>query len=414
MKSKSIISLIGGSILQWYDFALMGTLAPIIAKTFFPSADTTASLLYAFATFAVSFLLAPIGAIIFGHIGDKIGRKRVLTLTIILMTIPTALIAILPSYHQIGISAAIILVILRLAQGLTASPEFSAASIFMVESSPEHRQAFYGSLSTLGYTFGMILGGFITWQILSHFTDIRWAWRIPFVLSILGGLIVFVLRLYLFEPLPNRTTVKMPLLHAIQHSKRACLIATGAAWCQGVLAYGIFVWGITYIHIFLHLSLGTAILASTLSLLANAVLQPFCGLMADHIGKRKHLMVGLITLLILIIPVFYFIQTGTAQNILWGMLLLGTLMAFGLAPMNALAILQFRPEHRMSGFGTFFNISMAIFGGTAPLVLTALTNHSNFYLLSYFGLSILVGLACALSIKKGHNNNPIYQQTPKH
>ncbi|MDA7742142.1 MFS transporter [Francisellaceae bacterium] len=392
MKTRSIISLIGGSVLQWYDFALLGTLTPVIAQAFFPSTNEIASLLYAYATFAISFLLAPLGALLFGHIGDRLGRKRVLTLTIILMTIPTALIAVLPTYHDIGITASILLIILRLAQGLAASPEFSAASIFMVESAPKNKQAFYGSLSTLGYSLGMILGGFVTWQVYVHFAYLAWAWRIPFALSIVGGIIVFILRLYLIEPLPTRTRVKLPIANAFKHDKKACLIAAGAAWYQGVLAYGIFVWSITYLHIFKHLPLSQTILASTLCLAANAISQPFFGTLADSIGKVKHLRIGLVVALIGLVSIMILLKYSNGlTTIMIGMVLLGLIIAFALAPLNALAILQFKPEHRMSGFGVSFNIVMALIGGTTPLMLTALFHWNETLVLVYFLIAIGIG-----------------------
>lgn len=392
MKVKSIFALIGGSVMQWYDFSLMGILAPILAKVFFPSDNPIAALLYTFASFAVSFILAPIGAILFGHIGDRLGRKRVLTITIIAMTIPTALISLIPSYTQIGISAAFILVILRLAQGLSAAPEFSAASVFMVESANRNRQAFYGSLSTLGYTLGMILGGVISWQVLTHFHSVTWAWRIPFALSILGGLIVLLLRIHLLEPFVQKVRVKTPLIDAMTHNKRACLFSLGTAWYQGVFANGVFVWSITYLHVFKKWPFSSVLWVTTLSMFCTAMTQPIFGLVADNIGKRRHAIIALIVLLILMLPLIYLIKIESLPSVSIGLIVAGILMGFALAPINTMAILKFKPEHRMSGFGTFFNISIAVFGGTTPLVLTALYHWHSDLVVVYFLLAFLVGL----------------------
>ena len=403
MKFRQILAVIGGSILQWYDFALFGTLAPILVRNFFPAEHHVIALLYTFALFSVSFLLAPIGAAFFGHIGDRWGRKQVLMLTILLMTIPTVLIAILPSYHSLGFWATGLLIIFRLAQGFVASPEFSSAAVFLVESAPDNRKAFYGCLVALGYTLGLLLGGIVTATALSWFPHVTWAWRIPFAVSIIGALIVFVLRHTLLETnVFNKVKhVRLPLWHAIKTNKRACSWALGSAWVQGVLAYGCFIWGVTYCHSFVGMPLPPVLLALSAGLLVNALIQPWFGLLADIVGRRLLASIGLILMSIGLGPAFLLLRTADFPLVLLGFIVISILMAIAFSPLNALVIMRFLPSHRMSGFGTMFNIGMAVFGGTAPLILTGLlhVSHSIILPIVYLIVAVIIGIVTVIMLK---------------
>ena len=176
---------VSGTALQWYDFAIFGYFAPIIAATYFPSDNPIAAMLSAFGVFAVGYLLAPIGSIVFGLMGDRYGRKRALTLSILAMAIPTSLIALLPGYQTIGIAAPILVTLLRMIQGFVASSEFTGSAIFLVEHAKQGRKAFYGCLTSSGYSMGVILAGLMASLLTAAFMP-DWAWRLGFAVALIA------------------------------------------------------------------------------------------------------------------------------------------------------------------------------------------------------------------------------------
>ncbi len=169
-----------GNILEWYDFAVYGFFAPTIGKLFFPAADARTSLIAAFGAFAAGFLMRPFGAVLFGHIGDRIGRKKALTLSVMMMAVPTMLVGLLPTHAEIGITAAVLMILLRMVQGVSVGGEYTSSFVFLVEHAPPHRRAFFGAWSMIGATCGILLGSAVGALINSFTTDIQlqnWGWR---------------------------------------------------------------------------------------------------------------------------------------------------------------------------------------------------------------------------------------------
>jgi MHS family proline/betaine transporter-like MFS transporter len=227
--SRNTIGGIVGNILEWYDFAVFGYFAPIIGAQFFPSEDSIASTLKAFGVFAAGYLMRPVGGAIFGYFGDKIGRKRALEISVLLMAIPTTLLGILPTHAQIGSIAALLMVILRLVQGLSVGGEYTGSIAFITEIAPPHRRGLWGSLTSCGAIAGIMLGSAVA-TVAHYFLDANalasWGWRVPFILGIVVGLFGFWLREGLketdqFEKLKDSGQIQRnPLMDALTFHRR--------------------------------------------------------------------------------------------------------------------------------------------------------------------------------------------------
>ncbi|MDF1796236.1 MAG: MFS transporter [Coxiellaceae bacterium] len=399
-KQKEFIAAISGTLLQWYDFSLFGFLAPVVAKTFFNTTSPFIAILNTFAVFAVGYLLAPIGAIFFGYLGDRHGRKVALTWSILLMTIPTTVIALLPGYAQWGTLSPIVLVACRLVQGFVASAEFAGSAIFMVEHAPVHRRCFYSSLTSSSYSVGMTLGAFVCSLLVAPSMP-EWAWRLAFAFAALGAVLVLFLRSRVKETdsflqhCKTAQAVKQgPLLQAFKHNKRGILCVLGLAWFVGVVTFGSFVYMNTYLVETTSLHLSTVIRYVTYALIFDAVVEPFMAMLADRYGKKNIIWMGSALMLVLLPGIFMMLHFNNGDFVLAALLILSFCIAVAFAPVNALMTLLFEPQYRFSGFATSFNVGISLFGGTAPLVLTAIVHHTHtvWGVVAYFALAIIVGM----------------------
>lgn len=406
-KHKEVVAAVSGTLLQWYDFSLFGFLAPVIAKTFFDTNNSFVALLNTFAVFAVGYLLSPLGAIFFGYLGDRFGRKVALTWSILLMTIPTVIIAVLPGYHQWGLASPLILLLCRMIQGFVASAEFAGSAIFMVEHATAKRQCFYASLTSSAYSLGMTIGALICSWLVSHSMP-EWGWRIAFALAAVGAALVLFLRsrvaetdVFLQECVSNVQHKQAPLLEAVRDNRRAILCVLGFAWMIGVVTFGSYVFMNTYLVETTKLSLSTVIRYVTYALILDAVVEPFIAMLADRYGKRTIFSMGACLMLVLLPGIFVMLHYNNSTFILAALLLLSLCIAITFAPINALMTLLFKPRYRFSGFATAFNVGISLFGGTAPLVMLWLTHHVHMIwgMVGYYAIAIVVGLLAVTKAK---------------
>ncbi len=405
--SKALFAGVSGTALQWYDFALFGYFAPIIAATYFPNDNQFASLLSAFGVFAVGYLLAPIGSLFFGYIGDQFGRKRALTLSILAMAIPTALISVVPSYQYIGIAAPLLITLLRVIQGFVASSEFTGSAIFLVEHATPENKAFYGCLTSSAYSTGLIMAGLAASFFTASFMP-DWGWRIGFGLALIAGILIFYLRAHVaetpeYEHIAQHDKRSLPFLAALKEAPLAVVGIIGIAWLVSVMTFGTYVFTSTYLHSYFHISLGLATLIITIALAVDATLEPFIALLADKIGLLKVVRLGMVGMLLLSIPIFILLATANVVLISMGLVFMSILIAITYAPLNAYMVSLFPHQYRYSGFGVAFNVGISLFGGTTPIVMMWLVNTTNNFISPawYYMFGAIIGLVSIMICEQG-------------
>ena len=257
---KKLMSVPLGTILQWYDFSLYGSVAVIIAKQFFPPQFD--GLITTYLIFCVSFILSPLGALFIGLIGDKFGRKKALNLSILLMTISTFSIAILPGFNYLGIYSTFLLIFFRLLQGVASGVEFTNSAIYLVESAPSFK-TLIGCLTSSAYSIGSLLGTLMVYIFINNLFP-SWGWRIPFAFSIITAALICYIRKNLiettvFNQIKQQKLFSQMVLEIIKENRRSVLTTLGLSLTLGILTYGTFVWLISYLHAFLHFSFPQAI-----------------------------------------------------------------------------------------------------------------------------------------------------------
>lgn len=395
---KAMLAGISGTALQWYDFAIFGYFAPIIAATYFPNDNPIASLLHVFGVVAVGYFLAPFGSLFFGYIGDRYGRKRALTWSILAMAIPTSMISVLPGFKTIGIAAPILITLLRVIQGFVASSEFTGSAVFLVEHASPGRKAFYGCLTSSAYSTGVIFSGLAASLFTASFMP-DWGWRLGFALALIAGLLILYFRINVSEtPVYQKIHAgekpKRPFVEAVKEVPYSVLGVIGLGCLIGIMTFGTYVFIASYLHSYFNLSLSTATLITTLALAVDAVLEPFMAILADKVGHLRVMTIGIVLMLCFSFPLFYLLAFGNLALVAFGMVLMSVFIATAFAPMNAYMVELFPEACRYSGFGVAFHIGISLFGSTAPLVLMWLVNKTGNFTAPayYYVLGALIGL----------------------
>ena len=281
INKKIIRAGIIGNVMEWYDFAIYGYFALIIGKLYFPSSSASTSVIAAFGAFAAGFLMRPIGSLIFGNIGDKLGRKRALLISVLMMAIPTFLIGLLPVHEQIGITAPILLVILRMLQGLSVGGEYTTSVVFLVENSPDGRRGFMASWSGWGAVAGILLGSAIASLITTLLTPVQlasWGWRLPFLIGIIIAFVGFYIRRHLpdISPVSNQEKPTSPIREAFTHEWRSLLKIAGLNLVNAVAFYMIFVYATTWLQQTEHITASKTLDINSITMAYNANLYSSC------------------------------------------------------------------------------------------------------------------------------------------
>jgi MHS family proline/betaine transporter-like MFS transporter len=374
-----------GNALEWYDFSLFGYFAPVISSQFFPLTDPRAALLNTFGVFAAGFLMRPIGAILFGHLGDRMGRKWALGLSVLLMAVPTALVGLLPTYHQIGLIAPILLLLVRLLQGLSVGGEYVGSMSYLAESAPPGRRGFHSSWCNVSGGVGGLVGSAlaaVVTRVLTPEQVADWGWRLPFFLSIPGGVVSWWLRQSIAES-PCFTEVsqagevaRVPLRDSLRSDRAAYLTIAGLSLLASIGWYLPWVWLVTWLDDVNQPALPQweALTSSTLAGAVLIVLTPLAGALSDRLGRRPVLLAGSVGYLLLSYPLFVWMSQGTFLAALSGQLVSAVLTAlYGGASLAAFVEL-FPTRTRYTGLGLSYNLAVAVCGGTTPLVATWLVN----------------------------------------
>jgi MFS family permease len=383
-KRASLAALIG-TVLEWYDFIVYGTAAAIILNTlFFPSDDPLVGTLAAFATYAVGFLARPLGGLVLGRLGDRVGRRSVLVLTLFLMGAATTAIGLLPSYEQVGVLAPILLVLLRLVQGFGAGGEYAGAVVLSVEHADPRRRGLAGSAAPLGFAVATLLGNgvFFLFLLLPPEQFAAWGWRVPFLLGAACVLVGWVIRRRVEEPpafaqaqAEGATSTPAPggVFAAIRRHPRSTLIVIGSRMGENGFAYLLPVFGVAYVSTTLGLGRTLALWAVMAASAVQVVAIPLCGLLSDHIGRKPVYAAGTIASLVWLVPFFLLTDTGaTAWVVLAFVVGLGICYPAMLAPQAAWYAELFDTEFRLSGFAFSRELGSLLAGGLAPFIATAL------------------------------------------
>lgn len=375
-------ALVGGSVgvlVHWYEWAVYAYLASTLAAVFFPEADATAGLLSTFAVFAVSFAMRPLGAFIFGHLGDRLGRKPTLTVVIILMTVATVVLGLLPGYGVIGIWAPILLLVCRLAQGLAAGGEFGSAAAYLAEFSPPRRRGFAVSFMEVGSLLGFLLASLVVVALntlLPADAVAEWAWRIPFLLTAPLGLIGLYIRSKLedtpqFQQLEADAELpRSPVAEVLRHNRRQLFQAAGIQILMNVTFYVVLVYLLTYQESQLGFTAGEAATFSTVGSIVAMLLVPTFGALSDRIGRRRVLATGAVLTLVAAAPCFLLMRGGGVAGALVATALLAALLALSLGVHASPGSELFPTRTRQSGLSISYSVTAALFVGTVPYVLT--------------------------------------------
>ncbi|MEY8039082.1 MFS transporter [Saccharopolyspora cebuensis] len=375
-----------GNLVEWFDYAVYGYLATTIAVVFFPATSPTAGLLATFGVFALSFVVRPVGGIFWGYFGDRFGRRSALSLSILIMSVATFVIALLPGYAQVGVLAPVLLLVVRTVQGFSAAGEYAGAAAFLFEYAPRHRRGLHTSVVPASTAAGLLLGSVVVTVLTSTLPPEAvesWGWRVPFLLAAPLGLIGRYIRTKLedtpeFRVLAERESVaRTPLKETFAHNKRAIVVAFGATCLNAVGFYTLLSYMPTYLTTELHLDESDAFLSTTIALVGYIGAVFAMGRLADVVGRRAMLAAAGILFAVLAVPVFLLLGPGGLVGITLVQLALGTVLTLNDAALPAYLAELFPTRVRYSGFAFSFNTANAVFGGTAPFVATALIHGSG-------------------------------------
>ncbi|MBY8887957.1 glycine betaine/L-proline transporter ProP [Streptomyces sp. PTM05] len=383
-----------GNAMEWFDFGIYSYLAATLGHVFFPSGSNTTSLLSSFATFAVAFLVRPLGGTFFGPLGDRIGRKTVLAVTMIMMAIGTFAIGLIPSYAAIGFWSPALLILFRLIQGFSTGGEYGGASTFIAEYAPDKRRGFFGSFLEFGTLAGYVgAAGLVTFltAVLSDDAMTSWGWRLPFLVAGPLGAVGLYLRLKLDEtPAFQRLENDAPPVKATEAAQGVETLPKGEfraifveQWprlllCVALVAaynvtdYMLLSYMPTYLSDELDYSATHGLLVLLLVMVAMMCLINQVGRLNDRFGRKPLLMAGMLGFLVLSAPAFLLVRQGSIIAIVAGMLMLGLSLLCLLGTMSAALPALFPTQTRYGALSIGYNVSTSLFGGTTPLVITAL------------------------------------------
>lgn len=371
-----------GNILEWYDFAVYGYFAATIGRHFFPSEDPASSLIAAFGVFAAGFLMRPLGGVVFGHIGDLVGRKSALTLSVLAMAIPTFLIGILPGHATLGFAAPVLLVILRMIQGLSVGGEYTTSIVFLVEGAGRNHRGFTGSWSGFGAIGGILLGSAVGAFVAVTFSQeevARWAWRLPFLVGLFVGLAGLYVRRHIpdvHQPGKARSG-RSPVWEALKSEWRSILRIALLNVINGAGFYIAFVFLVTYMQIVGGLRESEALEINTLNMLFLLLVIPMSGWLSDRIGRKPLLVAGIAGLLLFSWPFFWALHQ---QSVAWNFFgQLGFSIFIGLyGGALPVAMVEATPRAvRCSAICIGYNLVVGILGGMTPMVATWLIQKTH-------------------------------------
>ncbi|MQA81294.1 MAG: MFS transporter [Streptosporangiales bacterium] len=417
IRQVAAASLIG-TVVEWYDFFLYGTMAALVFnKQFFPTFDPLVGTLVAFATFAAGFITRPLGGVVFGHLGDRLGRKKMLVITMMIMGLSTFGMGLLPTYAQIGVAAPLVLLLLRMLQGIGLGGEWGGAILLCVEHAPRNRRGWFSSWPQLGVPVGLLLAT-LSVSAVSSFGDNALAeggWRIPFLISIVLVVIGLFIRLRISEPpafqrlKENDDRARVPLFEVIRKHPRITLLGMGARISESVTfnVYNAFL--VTYTVEVLKLKQHIVLDSLVIAAIVGFAVVLLAGRLSDRIGRRPVFMAGAILAAVSAFPIFALVDTATPALIALAVVVGWGIAACGMyGPEGALFAEIFPTRVRYSGMSVVYQIGVLPSGAIAPLVCTALVTQfsgSSWPVAVYVVAMALISIVSLIFLPETHKHS---------
>jgi MHS family proline/betaine transporter-like MFS transporter len=408
-----------GNVVEWYDFALYGYLAGVIAPVFFPSDSPTAGLIATYGIFAAGFVMRPLGAAVFGWFGDRYGRARTMQISVALMAIPTLLLGLLPSYAQAGILAPMLLVLVRLLQGLSVGGEFSSSATYLVETAPKNKRGLTGSWANIGSMSGSLLGVGAAAATTSFFDTEslqNWAWRLPFLGGALLGCSAIWIRRNLheskrFQQHHAEREDTSPILEAFTTNRRETILALAFAASYGTCYYIVFVYLPEWLSAQNLMARSTALTINAAMTLFVIPLMPLAAIVGDRLIPRRTWIALSVLVLALAAPLLHewmLLSKGAIVSVIVAHGVAFALLAVPLGSGPALFVEMFPERDRLSGYSLAFNIGIGVFGGFTPMIAKSLIAASGQQLASalYLSFAALVAFA-ALMMTPDRSRDPL-------
>nr|WP_258002433.1 MFS transporter [Burkholderia sp. WAC0059] len=427
MVRRAIVASMLGNGLEWFDFLIYGYFSKIIAQVFFPANSGFVSIMLTFATFAVGFVVRPLGGILLGIYADRAGRSRALSLLIVAMAASTLLMGLAPGYARIGLAAPALVVLARVLQGLSAGGQFATASAMLVEYAPPGQKMLYGSFNMCAQAFALLLSSGVSYVLtacLTHAELIAWGWRLPFLFGALAGPLGFYIRHHVAES-PEFSTLDQDKDAALPPRTRVTRFfrANGrAVICAiGIIAIGTatnYVWHsylAVYVERQLHLPLSAALRGAFVSGVLNLFLFPLSGRLADRYGPYRIFYLVTIAWMACVYPLFWFIVTAPSPKRLFIAQIVATVFLAVMSGSHPGVLATLFPvRNRSSGVALAYNIAVTLFGGLAPLTITGLTHLSGSSLTPAYYLMVagLISLTLVFASRTGtHLDAPDVRDT---
>lgn len=413
-----------GNVMEWFDFGVYGYMALMLSELFFQTGSESLDLILSLLAFAVSFLVRPLGGLVLGPLGDKIGRQKVLFFTMAMMALATALIGVLPTYADIGVWAALLLYALKMIQGFSTGGEYAGATTYVSEFSPDSKRGFYSSLLDVGSYFGFAMGAgavalthLIASQVWGPDAMLDWAWRVPFLLAIPLGAVAIWFRARIPEtPAFEATEAEQSSeqgsagaehdensLHTrrnaggiVKHHWRELLIAIAIVAGTNTAGYALTSYMPTYLGSQFGYDEMTSAAATIPSLLILCVMIPFVGKGSDLFGRRNMYFAASLSAIVLLLPAFWLMHQGSFVAIQLAMLVVAIPVALFIGPSASALPAMFPTAARYGAMGIAYNVSVSLFGGTTPLIaqtLIELTGNSYMPALWIMSFAVIAGIA---------------------
>ena len=408
---KVLIASLAGTTIEFFDFYVYATAAVLVFPTlFFPSSDPTSAMLQSFATFSIAFFARPIGAMVFGHFGDRIGRKATLVAALLTMGISTVVIGLLPGFKQIGVLAPLLLALCRFGQGFGLGGEWGGAVLLATENAPEGKRSWYGMFPQLGAPVGLFLSSGIFWVLL-HFISqdalLSWGWRVPFISSIVLIAVGLWMRLSITETpefqkaIETEERVKVPLVEIFRNYKRSLFLGTFVAMVTFVLFYIGTAYLLSYNVKVRHIPFLDALAIQILGSISFGLFIPLSGKLAERFGRRAVLIGAtvLIGAFSFLLPV---LMGGSEAGILAFAVIAMALMGLTYAPIGTALAAPFPTSVRYTGASMTFNLAGIVGASLAPYAATWLQGHYGLAYVGYYMLAAaIITLICILASRKG-------------